>query len=365
MRPLLKYLTLMAVLSSMLLPLGAQAQTRGETRQFGKLAGNPTMKAVEKFLKKYPESVYTPEVLNIKDSLIRIDNTSLIGREQALAQAGECLDAIGWKKDGREHILALDRDFTLRILSPDGTLEAERIIPIYSMEDAPAPATITIPMEIITPLGNRYYLHFAYLNGASEYVEVLYLPDEDILNQAIFYGNPLKTTNGEAYRIEGQSPENIEGLNPTAEVRWLLGRFGENPSLVPIAKADLLTDTAIKWWLERNPKAETSASRLTFGRLDPESSIVAAYRKASKERGKSYNAALFDIRGYTVICAADRRSGEYTLVWCEPICKNPNRDKFLNNIYFEKDGNVLDLFYYKGKKTFKLRVSLASQAIRR
>ena len=350
------------ILLMTLAPICATAQTRGETRQFGKLAGNPSMKAVEKFLKKYPESVYAPKVLNIKDSLIRIDNTSLITREQALGLAGECLDAIGWKKDGREHILALDKDFTLRILSPDGTREAERIIPVYSMEDVPAPATITIPMEIITPLGNRYYLHFAYLNGASEYVEVLYLPEEDILNQAIFYGNPLKPANGEAYRIEGQSPESIEGLNPTAEVRWLLGRFGENPSLVPIAKADLL---AIKWWLERNPKAETSATRLTFGRLDPESSIVAAYKKARKEKGKSFNAALFDIRGYTVICAADRRSGDYTLVWCEPVCKDTNRDKFLNNIYFEKDGNVLDLFYYKGRKTFKLRISMASQAVRR
>lgn len=353
------------ILLMTLAPICATAQTRGETRQFGKLAGNPTMKAVEKFLKKYPESVYAPKVLNIKDSLIRIDNTSLITREQALGLAGECLDAIGWKKDGREHILALDKDFTLRILSPDGTREAERIIPIYSMEDAPAPATISIPMEIITPLGNRYYLHFAYLNGASEYVEVLYLPEEDILNQAIFYGNPLKPANGEAYRIEGQSPEGIEGLNPTAEVRWLLGRFWENPSLVPIAKADLLTDNAIKWWLERNPKAETSATRLTFGRLDPESSIVAAYKKARKEKGKSFNAALFDIRGYTVICAADRRSGDYTLVWCEPVCMDTNRDKFLNNIYFEKDGNVLDLFYYKGRITFKLRISMASQAVRR
>ena len=173
------------ILLMTLAPICATAQTRGETRQFGKLAGNPSMKAVEKFLKKYPESVYAPKVLNIKDSLIRIDNTSLITREQALGLAGECLDAIGWKKDGREHILALDKDFTLRILSPDGTREAERIIPVYSMEDAPAPATISIPMEIITPLGNRYYLHFAYLNGASEYVEVLYLPEEDTKGRAL------------------------------------------------------------------------------------------------------------------------------------------------------------------------------------
>ena len=123
------------------LPLCVTAQSKGETKQYGKLAGNPTMKAVEKFLKKYPSSVYAPKVLGIKDSLIRIDNTSLISREQALDLAGECLDAIGWKKDGREHILALDKDFTLRILSPEGKEEATRIIPVYSMEDAAAPET--------------------------------------------------------------------------------------------------------------------------------------------------------------------------------------------------------------------------------
>ena len=340
------------------LPLCMTAQSKSETKQFGKLAGNPTMKAVEKFLKKYPSSVYAPKVLGIKDSLIRIDNTSLIGREQALDLAGECLDAIGWKKDGREHILALDKDFTLRILSPEGKEEGTRIIPVYSMEDAAAPAALTVPMEIISPLGGRYYMHMAYL-------ELLYLPEEDILNQAIFYGNPMKLAAGEAYKIEGQSPETIEGLNPTAEVMWLLARFKENPGLVPISQADLLTDNAIKWWLDRNPKAETSATRLTFGRLDPESSIVAAYKKARKEKGKSCNVALFDLRGYTIICAASRVSGEYSLVWCEPVCKNRNRDKFLNTIYFEKDGNVLDLFYYKGKTTFKVRISMASQAVRR
>ena len=352
-------LLILAVPASML------AQSKAETKQYGKLAANPSMKAVEKFLKKYPSSVYAPKVLNIKDSLIRIDNTSLIGREQAMGLAGECLDAIGWKKDGKDHILALDKDFTLRILSLEGKEEATRIIPVYSMEDAAAPTALAIPMEIISPLGGRYYMHMAYLNGASEYVELLYLPEEDILNQAIFYGNPLKLAAGEAYKIEGQSPEAIEGLTPPAEVSWLLARFGENPGLVPISKADLLTDNAIKWWLERNPKAETSATRLAFGRLDPESSIVAAYKKARKEKGKSYNVALFDLRGYTIICAASRSTGEYSLVWCEPVCRNRNRDKFLNTIYFEKDGNVLDLFYYKGKSTFKVRISMASQAVRR
>ena len=361
----MKRFCILVILCLTLLP-DAGAQSKGETKQYGKVVGSPSMKAVEKFLKKYPSSVYAPRVQEIKDSLIRIDNTSLITREQAKTLAGECLDAIGWKRNGVEHILALGEGFTLRILSPEGKEEAVRTIPRYSMEEqAPGQATLVIPMEIIAPLGNLYYLHFAYLNGKSEYVELLYLPEEDILNQAIFYGNPMKPGSDEAYKIEGQSPEAIEGLSPTAEVLWLLARFGENPSLVQISKADLLTDGAIKWWMERNPRAETSATRLTFGRLDPESSIVSAYKKCRKEKGRNYNAALFDIRGYTVICSLSKSSGEYALVWCEPVCRNRNRDKFLNTIYFENDGNVLDLFYYKGKSSFKIRISMASQAVRR
>ena len=146
-------------------------------------------------------------------------------------------------------------------------------------------------------------------------------PYEDIVNQAMFYGNPVKPSEGEDFRIEGQSPEMIEGLVNSAEVCWLTERLRQNTDLVPIAKADLLTDESIRWWLEKNPKAE-SAQRLTFGQLDPESSIAAACKDARKEKGKGYGAAVLDIRGYTVICSVSYKTGEYTLVWCEPVCKN-------------------------------------------
>lgn len=365
MRPSFKYAMLQAVIFLVLLPPGVQAQTKKETSRYNKLLKKPTLAAIDKYLKKYPGDFYAPKVISLRDSLELMRRTSLITKESALAVAGECLDAVGWRKDDVEHVLALYPGFVLKILSPEGVEEGYRDIPVYSQEEAPKASKLVLPLEVVAPLGNRNYLHFAYLNGDSEYVEVLYLPEEDIANQALFYGSPIPPKEGETYRIEGDSPEWMEGLNLPAETLWLAGRLRENPSLVPLAKADILTDASIRWWREKNPTAETSATRLTFGALDPESSIVAAYKKAGKERGKAYNAALFDIRGYTVICAADKRTGGYTLVWCEPVCKNPNRDKFLNNIYFEKDGSTLDLFYYKGKKTFKLRISLASQAIRR
>lgn len=345
-----------------LLPLSLGAQTKAETSLYQKTLAKPSVKAADKFLKKFPDSRYAQEILDLKEGILNEafarENISTVSKADALAAAGSAIDAVGWKKAGREHILALDGDFTLRILSPDGQLEETRSIPVYTMEESAQSQETAIPMEVISPVGaRRNYLHFAYRNGAGEYVELLYLPEEDILHQAMFYGTPAG-----GGRIEGQSPEMIEGLTLTPEVLWLVNRLKENPSLVQISKADILTDESIRWWLSRNPKAQTSASKVSFGLLDPESSIVAAFRKASKERGKSYSAALFDIRGYTVICAS--RGGEYTLVWAEPACRNRKSDKYIRSIYFESDGTTLDLVYYKGSTTFKKKVSLASQNLR-
>lgn len=354
--------TILAAALLLMMPLSLGAQTKAETSLYNKTVKKPSVKAANKFLKKFPQSVYAQKVLDIKDSLLTLvfneECVSKLSKEDALAAAGGTLDAVGWKKDKKEHVIALYSDFTLRILSPDGKLEDTRTIPVYTMEEGPQPLSLTLPMEVISPVGaRRNYVHFGYRNGSSEYVEVLYLPEEDILHQAIFYGTPVKDG-----QIEGQSPEMMEGLTLTPEVYWLVGRLRENPSLIQLSKADILTDQSIRWWLEKNPKAQTSASKVSFGLLDPESSMVAAFKKASKERGKSYSVAMFDIRGYTVICAS--KGGEYSLVWAEPVCRNRKTDKYIRSIYFESDGTTLDLMYYKGKTTFKKKVSLASQSLR-
>ena len=357
------------------------AQTKGETTLYGKTLAKPSVKAADKFLKKYPESVYAPKIQHLKDSLLTADflqkNVSQISKEEALKKANttlastsNCLDAIGWKKDGVEHILALTAlqgavaptELTLRILFPDGSQQAVRTIPVYTLQDEQKPFELALPLQVVSPIGpRRNYLHFAYRNGAEEYVEVLYLPEEDIVHQAMFYGNPVGK---DQKHIEGQSPEMMEGLQLTPEVAWLVDRLKNNPTLIPISKADYLTDAAIRWWLEKNPGAGSKSARISFGRLDPESSIVQAYSKKAKEKGKNCNAALFDIRGYTVICVRSRTDGEYSLAWCEPVCRNRNRDKLLNTIYFESDGVTLVLFYYKGKTTFKYRLSTASHTLR-
>ena len=352
----------------------AQAQSRptpnkAETTLYQKTIAKPSVKAADKFLKKYPESVYAQKVHNIKDSLLTAafieKNLSHISKEEALQKVGTCLDAVGWKKDGAEHIVAISavpQNIAVHILSPDGSPQTTKNIPVYTLQDTPGSFELALPLEVASPLGpRRNYLHFAYRNGAEEYVEVLYLPEEDIVHQAIFYGNPVGK---DKRQIEGQSPEMMEGIVLAPEVSWLVSRLKDNPSLIPISNADYLTDAAIRWWLEKNPGAGSRSARISFGRLDPESSMVQAYSRAAKEKGKNCNAALFNIRGYTVVCVRSRTDGEYSLAWCEPVCRNKNRDKLLNTIYFDTDGVTLILFYYKGKTTFKYRLSTASHTLR-
>ena len=358
----MKTLRILIAAALFMAPLCLGAQTKAETSLFGKTMNKPSVKAADKFLKKYPNSVYAPKVLQIKDSLLTLEfikgNVSLISHESAMAVAGGAMDATGWKKDGKEHVIALDPDMSIRILSPDGSLEDTRVLSVYTMEEAAWKPTLVQGLEVIRPLSpKRNYIHFAYRNGESEWVEALYIPEEDLLSQAIFYGNPMSEG-----RIEGQSPEMMEGVTSTAEIAWLAGRLRDNPLLVQISKADILTDQAIQWWLQKNPKAQTSASKLSFGILDEQSSMVEACKKARKEKGKGLSAAIFDIRGYTVVCTVSK--GEYKLIWCEPVCRNRKTDQYIRSMYFDNDGTTLNLFYYKGNTTFKKKISLPSQSLR-
>ncbi len=371
-----------------LAPVVAFGQSKAETAQFLKLQKKPTVKAAEKFMGKFPQSAYTPKVLRLRDSLlfyalkpqdaagvkafvadhpdspfreqaearIREHNTSPLTHEEALARAGKCLDAVGWRQDNVDYILALDDGLELRILEKDGTIFAGRTLVNYTLSDQPFTELIG-PIEIVAPTGGRNYLHFAYKNGPAEYVEALYLPEQDILNQALFYGKALPDG-----RIEGQSPEGMEGLSLSAETAWLLNRLRTNPSLIQLSKADYLTDASLQWWQERNPKALTAQqAKLVFGKLDKASSLVEAFQSAQKEKGKSYNVAKVVLRDYLTVIAQSKSSGEYILLWCEPVVKG----KQLRTYYFENDGTILDLVFYQGKTMFKLKISLATQSLRR
>ena len=371
-----------------LLPQVVLGQSKAETSQYAKLLKKPTVKAAEKFMDKFPESAYAPKVLRLRDSLlfyalnpedakgvktfvkehpespfrelaearIRQHNTSPLTHEEALSRAGKCLDAVGWRKDNVDYILVLADNLEFRLLEKDGTLFSGRTLVNYTLSDLPF-TDLAGPIELVAPTGGRNYLHFAYYNGPTEYVEALYLPEKDILYQALFYGKVLPDG-----RLEGQSPEGMEGLTLTPEVAWLVRRFSTNPSLVQLTRADSLTDASLQWWQERNPKALTAQQvKLAFGKLDKDASLVEAFQAARKEKGKSYTVAKVLLRDHLAVVAKSKASGEYLLVWAEPIVKG----KELRTFYFENDGTTLDLVFYQGKTMFKLKLSLASQTLYR
>lgn len=334
-----------------------------------KTVDHATVKDADKFLKKYPGSVYAPIVRQLKDSLqlakFQEENLSRLSREEALRIAGgTAIDAIGWKKDRKEQVLALDRDFSLRVLSLDGTLLETRSIPVYTMGSGTPTRKLVLNMEVIMPLNElRYYVHFGYTNSASEYVEALYLPPQDIVFQAIYYGRALPLQTGEIYRIEGESPEMMDGMDGSSEISWLASRFKDNPHLLPVSEADLLTDASIRWWFQRNSAAVNQSVKLVFGVLDTNSSLVRAYRNANKVSGKNTDVAVIDIRGYTVIVSSSKGSGKYRLVWCERKCANKKTDPYIYNYFFENDGTTLELIYYKGNTTFKKKISFSNQVV--
>ena len=403
---------LFSIFAIALLSLGVlSAQTPAETKLYTKTLAKPSLKAYEKFLKKYPSSVYGTEILGLRDSVLfeavdqedteaveafaaehpgtpisaRIEavlerhNTSPLSKEEALAAVRALVpaayDAVGYRRANHDYAIGLSADggaLTLYrcALGADGvwTLVDTRSLERYNLDSKLKECRLDGPVDLVEINGKKE-LFFIYLNSAEngknlEYVVSLYDLVEETAHNAMFYGRD-RSANG-VLKIEGQCPEALSTL-ALQEHAYLLNHINSDVRLVPIARADALTDDSIAWWLDKNPAAETNASRLNFGALDEESSLVAGFKAArsrDKDSSKSFTAAMFDIRDYTVIVAYSKTYKNYILVWCEPVCVNKNRDKLLNNIYFEDDTS-LALFYYKGRTTFKNRINLATRAIRR
>ena len=406
----MKRLISIAVLTALSVGM-LSAQTPAETKLYNKTLKKPSVKAYEKFLAKYPSSVYSLEILTLRDStlfaavdkedaeaveafaaahpdsplsgqvgdVVARHNTSPLSKEEALAAvralAPSATDAVGYRRANRDYALGLSAEggaLTLYrcALGADGAwaLADTRSLERYNLDGKLADCKLDGPVELVEIDGKKF-LSFNYINSSDnskgiEYVVSLFNLADNSVTHSMFYGRDMSAKDG--LKIEGQCPEALSSL-VLPENAWLLNRINSDPRFEQISKANALTDDSIAWWLEKNPEAETRASRLNFGALDEESSLVAGFKAArsrDKDSSRSFTAALFDIRDYTVIVAYSKTYKNYILVWCEPVCKNKNRDKLLNTIYFEDDTS-LALFYYKGKTTFKNRINLANRSIRR
>lgn len=375
--------TLIAALALLLAAAPLSAQKKAETRLYEKTLSKPSVEAFDKFLKKYPSSVYAAEILARKDTLL---NISPYDMEQATAIAAAQLGAdipllgVAARSGGVDRIwavclggeaLALDQ---VRIVTLELGAAGWTQCGVY---DAPAADAEGMSERSFADGTQRFeirgtrFLRFNYLLRSADgvqqtYVAAAYAPQTDEFGCVSFRGRDVRTL-GEAapYRISGRSDEAMLSGMERPWMRLMLKDIQDNPLLEQIPDDLWLTDEAIAWWQEQNPDALTTATHLKFNILQPESSLVSEFSKArGKKSSSKYTAALFDHRGWTVIVVYQKADDKYVLAWAEPEAADHYRDRLLNSIAFD-DANTLALSYYHGNKTFKYRLNLSSKNLRR
>lgn len=373
---------LIIILSLLVLPaLPAVAQTKAETRQYGKTVAAGDLKSFDKFLKKYPNSVYAQDILARKDTLLNITPYTLSDAE-AIASPfiGEnaLFKAVPSRKEAvdRIDVIAAKADslkvgeFRLMVLlkGSGGVWNIDSSYDRIVFDDEEISSVEFVDSSFVVNVSRIECLFFNCLlsSGNSkhqDYLALAWFPSRDLVSTELFSGKSILGEDESGYRILGRMEQADAAATP--EKNLLRKMISENARLEKVSDADYFTDQAIGFWLENNPDALTTATRIKASAIPEGSSLIEQYNAAKgKQSSAKYNAALFDFRGYTIIVVFVKSSGDYILAWVEPECKDHNRDRLLNNIEFE-DANSLEMFYYQGRKYFKYHYNITSKTLRR
>ena len=374
---------LTAALALLLAAAPLSAQKKAETRLYQKTLSQPSLEAFDKFLKKYPSSVYATDILARKDTLL---NISPYDEEQAARIARDLLPGGCEFRAVADRREAVDRIYALCLDGEGLGLDQVRIVSFRekgggwtqeSVYDAPASDAEGMTRRefvdgtSVAAIRGTRFLFFHYLmygaDGVQQsYVAAAYAPQTDEFGCVSFRGKDIRGTGHvPPYNIAGRSDEALLSGMDRPWMRLLLKDIQDNPWLESVPENIWLTDAAIDWWLAQNPDALTSATHLKFNILQKESSLVEEFNAAKgKKTSSKYVAAMFDHRGYTVIVVQQKDDGNYVLAWAEPEAKDHYRDRLLNSIAFD-DANTLALSYYHGNRSFKYRLNLASKNLRR
>lgn len=389
---------LLAIFSLLFTPLFAQK--KGETKLFKTTIAKGDTTSFNKFLAKYPNSVYAPTIQAKKDSLIKSYNTTIYSKEEAgrifsenVAAAankvyGIDFVALSARKNNKEYIVGViapgkDDPSTLQIVRIDETAPGQwqesfsnnasrymqddnlKLFSMASIDDIFNGKTT--PQEVIID-GEKHicFYHLNYTEGTdersgwpnntAELVANLVSLGDGTLFSSIYAGE----RNGN--EIEGSCADIAQvGIMATPQMNWLMRSFGKSTQLKPFDKDKELTKKAIQWWYDNNPQGST---RLNFGVLEENHPIVKRFLEDKYiESSKSNRATFFEIMGTTVICNYNKGTKQYLLLHCEKQPSDSQKEKSLNTLYFEKD-NTIVLYYYKGKQAIKERIDLNAKTKR-
>lgn len=367
---------------------GCLAQTKAETKSYDRTVAKPSVAAFDKFLKKYPSSVYSDDIRARRDTLLHISPYSEAQAAEIIRGTlpeGAEFKAIPLRSDGVDRIyavciaadsLGLDRVrfYTVeRVPGKKGRPDQWKVLDSYEAPAADAEGMAErhfADSSFSFRIKGEDWFGFSYLMSSSDksqqvYAAACYCPGSDAFDVVSFRGaNSLAAGSAEPYRITGRVEKSLLGGETKPQVRLLLSRLESNPLLDAVPESDYLTDAAIDWWTEHNPDALSSARKLSFNVLPAESSLVGDFASAKgKVNSGKYRAVIMDTRGYTVVVVYQKESRDYVLAWAEPECRNKRTDRLLNSI--ELDGSAMTMYYYQGSRTFKYTVNLASKTLKR
>jgi hypothetical protein len=403
----------------------ANAQTKGETKLYNTTIAKGDLKSLNKFLAKYPTSVYAPEITKLKDSItfFNLNSNDVVAYMEFCKQHPESYYLYAANKKIQELNTSSISDAEAREIAArfyGKSIPTEYItksVKNFNKENvvviAPLKGISSYRIEVITQNGsnweisntlteNKYILDdnlnilefvgeckVVTING-EQYIEYAYTNRSDKVDQRTRLANNNAEYILNLYSIDHNSVfsamySGVTDINVTAlpfdnEEFIIYGKCNDTAGGGMYATDQmkhLLRDISGNKKLQPFDKQrfltqETiqwwydnnpeKAKTLKFGTIDKDNPIAIAFEQSTqKEKVGNKIVNYFDIFNTTVIVSYDRGEKTYALIWCEPVPVKKS-DAELSNLYGEKN-SIIALLYYKGNTAYKKRINLNSRII--
>lgn len=403
----------------------AQAQTKAETKLYNTAKTKGDVKSINKFLNKFPNSVYSVEITKMKDSItffnldnndvvaymnfcnehptsyylkaaedkIAILNTSSISAAQAKeiangfygADATEKNIVKSFKNLNKENIIVIwyesgKTNYNVEILTQNGdNWEKSNSINEnkYILDDNLSSLEFVGECKVVTIKGEQY-VQFSYTNRTNAIDNRSKLPN----NNAEYVLNLYSIKDNSIYSAMYSGVVNLDATTESFDNEKFIiyGKCNDTAGggmyateqmkylLKELSKNDKLQPVDNQKFIVHetilwwyNNNPE-NVKKLKYGAIDKTNPIAIAFDESKyKEKAGDKIVNFFDIYNTTVIVSYDTVEKTYALIWCEPVATD-KKGAQLSNLYHEKLG-IVALIYYKGNKAIKKRINLNSRAI--
>lgn len=393
----------------------AMAQSKSENKLYNTAVAKNDLKTANKFLAKFPNSTYAPKITRLRDSIIfaKIDNNDVNGyiafleqnpksyfaqaankRVEELntssitdTQAIEIALGAGFAKEeiaAAKGIKNLNREHVAVIVAPQAGTSEYRIVllaqgngnweevsslkePVYTNDYALKEFKAGDDIKSVTINGVQH-LYFTYVNSSSDIDPRSRMANNDCEMAFNLYSladnsvyNVLFSGKMEDGIIYGSSMDSAQGgMMATPQQTYLIRAMAAKENLKPFEEERFMAQELIKWWYSNNPQ---NAKNIAFGIIPENSPLLTLFNQdKNKERVGNYTVALLEkIFNNTIIIVRNNENGQHSLAMCQPTPQN-DKDLELSTFYGEK-GNILVLYYFKGKNTLKKRLNLSSKRL--